>query len=326
MAIFDAYNVHPHFHIMVADGVFAKQEHILKFLPATLTQADIKRTEGLICSHVLHYLQKKKILTSDEVGKMLAKENTGFSLDGSVSISPWDRSGLERVLRYCSRPSFASENIKWNGKRVTYNLSKPTHRGQRSIQLDPIEFIDRIATLIPIPHRHRRHYFGVFAPNSPLRKQVVANAGRLPENFVPPPLRLQSEKVYRVSLEWAALIARIYEANPLICSACGGKIKIIRFVTYPAEILRILRGIGWPLQSHEFDPLDDFPEWTINQLLPDTPDGFPEMKSQENEYWWEEKPSIRDSRAESDDEPTYWHLQENYCDPPHEEVYVDPPH
>ena len=90
--------------------------------------------------------------------------------------------------------------------------------------------------------------------------------------------------------------------------------------------MRILRGIGWPLQSHEFDPLDDFPEWTINQLLPDTPDGFPEMKSQENEYWWEEKPSIRDSRAESDDEPTYWHLQENYCDPPHEEVYVDPPH
>jgi len=86
---------------------------------------------------------------------------------------------------------------------VTYNLSKPNHKGQRSIRLDSIEFIDRIATLIPIPHRHRRHYFGTFAPNSPLRKQVVANAGRNPENFIPPPLKIQSDKVYKVSLEWA---------------------------------------------------------------------------------------------------------------------------
>ena len=310
---------------MVTDGTFAKQEQILKFLPATLAQADIKRTERLICSHVLHYLQKKQILTSDEVGKMFAKENTGFSLDGSVS--PWDRSGLERLLRYCSRPSFASENIRWNGKRVIYNLSKPTHRGQISIQLDPIEFIDRIATLIPIPHRHRRHYFGVFAPNSPLRKQVVANAGRLPENFVSPPLRLKSEKVYKVFLEWAALIARIYEVNPLICSTCGGRIKIIGFVTHPAEILRVLRRIGWPLQHHEFDPAENFPEWTLNQLLPDTADGFPEIENQELEYRREKKPSISDSKAKSNDDSTYWHLQENHCDPPHgEEVYVDPPH
>ena len=73
--------------------------------------------------------------------------------------------------------------------------------------------------------------------------------------------------------------------------------------------------------------LDDFPEWTINQLLPDTLDGFSEMESQENESCWKRKPSIPDSKAKSDIDPTYWHLQENYCDPPHEEeAYVDPPH
>src|ERR1700723_3040384 len=110
------------------------QEQTLKFLPATITKFDIKRTEERICSHVLHYLKKKKILTSDEVDKLLAKENTGLSLDGSVSIQSWDRCGLEKILRYCSRPSFASENIKWNGKQVTYHLSKPNYRGQRSIQ------------------------------------------------------------------------------------------------------------------------------------------------------------------------------------------------
>ena len=93
---------------------------------------------------------------------------------------------------------------------------------------------NKIATLIPTPRRHRRHYFGVFAPNSPLRKQVVANAQQRPENFVSLPIRVMAEAVCRVSLEGAALIARVYEANPLIRSKCGGKVKI-------------LNRIGWPL-------------------------------------------------------------------------------
>lgn len=168
---------------------------------------------------------------------MLTKENSGFSLDGSVVIESWNRDGLERLLRYCARPPFASENLRWNGKQVTYNLSKPNFKGQTSIQLDPIEFIDRIATLIPIPRRHRRHYFGVFAPNSPLRKLVVVNAKRRPEHFIPPPLKSIAKKVHQASLEWAALIARIYEVNPLICSRCGGKVKIIGFVTHKQKFL-----------------------------------------------------------------------------------------
>jgi hypothetical protein len=73
-------NVHPHFHIICTEGAFAKREQALKFLPATIMQTDIKKTEERIRFRVLHYLRKKKILTSDEVEKMLAKENSGFSL------------------------------------------------------------------------------------------------------------------------------------------------------------------------------------------------------------------------------------------------------
>ena len=234
---------------------------------------------------------------------------------------------FERLLRYCCRPSFASENIRWNGKKVTYNLSKPNHRGQTFIQLDPVEFIDRIATLIPIPHRHRRHYFGVFAPNSPLRKHVVANAKRHPEDFVPPPLRLLSDKVRNVSQEWATLIARIYEVDPLICSACGGRVKIVGFVTHRAEILRILCGVGWPVQIHEFDPAEDFPEWSVSQLLPNTSDGFPEIGEQA--YGGEEQSNRTAHPLRGEDEshcdPPHW--QKSHCDPPHSEWdCIDPSH
>ncbi|AHF00278.1 hypothetical protein THITH_15170 [Thioalkalivibrio paradoxus ARh 1] len=33
----------------------------------------------------------------------------GFSLDASVRIEADDREGLERLLRYCARPSFAAD-------------------------------------------------------------------------------------------------------------------------------------------------------------------------------------------------------------------------
>ncbi len=35
----------------------------------------------------------------------------GFSLDASVRIEATDRSGIERLIRYCARPPFALERL-----------------------------------------------------------------------------------------------------------------------------------------------------------------------------------------------------------------------
>ncbi|HAY28228.1 MAG TPA: hypothetical protein DIT03_11150 [Candidatus Accumulibacter sp.] len=37
--------------------------------------------------------------------------------------------------------------------------------------------MERLAALIPLPRRHRHRYYGVLAPNAPLRAQVTALAG-----------------------------------------------------------------------------------------------------------------------------------------------------
>ena len=42
--------------------------------------------------------------------------------------------------------------------------------------LSPLELIDRIAALVPPPRTRRHRYFGVLAPNSPLRAAVTALA------------------------------------------------------------------------------------------------------------------------------------------------------
>ena len=66
-----------------------------------------------------------------------------------------------------------------------YRFPKPNHTGQTYTQLTPLDFIEKIVALIPPPHRHRRHYHGVFAPSSPLRQKVAANAKKRPEAFTP---------------------------------------------------------------------------------------------------------------------------------------------
>lgn len=44
------------------------------------------------------------------------------------------------------------------------------------LHLTPLELINRIAALVPLPRTHRHGYFGVLAPNSPLRAAATALA------------------------------------------------------------------------------------------------------------------------------------------------------
>src|SRR5262249_4792304 len=155
----------------------------------------------------------------------------------------------------------------------------PSRTGQTFIQLEPLEFIERISAFIAYPRRHRRTYHGVFAPNSPLRKRVVANAQKMPEKK-PQSNQGAVKKVEKVSQNWAKLIARIYEVDPLKCRACGKKIKIVAFVTQPAEIRRILSGIGWPIILPEFEAPYELVQYDICQLIPGTKDGFYEEDRQ----------------------------------------------
>ena len=63
-------------------------------------------------------------------------------------------------------------------------MSKPTPKGETELRLKPEDFLDKIAQLIPPPRKHRHHYHGVLAPNSPFRKNVIEHANNpLPETF-----------------------------------------------------------------------------------------------------------------------------------------------
>jgi Putative transposase. len=101
---------------------------------------------------------------------------------GPARVRCRDRAGLERLLRYCARPIFAGERLAWAeaGERLVYSLPKPGPFGQTVFSLTPMEFLERLARLIPPPPRHRHRYHGVLAPNAPWRAAVTARAGLPP--------------------------------------------------------------------------------------------------------------------------------------------------
>jgi hypothetical protein len=258
----------------VADGIFEMKDGSFQFHEVFLTPDDIADTQDNIQKRILKLFARRGGIEKNEVEKMLEYKNSGFSLDAKVKIESWDREGLERLIRYCARPCFASENLRWNGPWLTYRLPKPTHTSKTFIQLDPLEFIDKIAAFVPPPRRHRHHYHGVFAPNAPLRPIIATTAIRTPKTLEPPELQQMANEVTKVSLTWAKLIARVYEVNPLLCT-CGKEMKIRAIVTNPVKIWRILTGIGWPTETLNFDPPSDFSDREICQLVSGTLDGFP---------------------------------------------------
>ena len=122
------------------------------------------------------------------------------------------------------------------------------------------------AALVPPPRTHRHRYFGVLAPNSPLRAAVPAAMAEAvsgvasPGNAVAPAPELAPPKRAAHYL-WAVLIARIYEVFPLLCPICGGQMRIIAFITHSADIRHILNHIGVPSEPPHITPVRGPPLW-----------------------------------------------------------------
>jgi hypothetical protein len=170
-------------------------------------------------------------------------------LDASVRIRDTDHTGLERLLRYCARPPFALEHLHTlDAEHLLYHNPKPRSDSPRELVLTPLELIDKIAALIPPPRAHRHRYFGVLAPNSPMRADVTAMAP-MPVIVQPPAEATTADAPpHRAASHylWAMLLARIYETLPLVCPMCQSPMRIIAFITEGSSVREILNHLVNP--------------------------------------------------------------------------------
>ena len=79
---------------------------------------------------------------------LLAKV-AGFSLHAATVCEAYQRSRLERLCRYITRPPIATKRLSVDGRgRVVYQYKHPFRDGSTHVVLEPLDFIARLAGLV----------------------------------------------------------------------------------------------------------------------------------------------------------------------------------
>ena len=109
----------------------------------------------------------------DRREKRFSASHGGFDLHCAVTVAADDDEGRERLIRYCARPHFALERIEeMKDGRISY-LMKTPRRGRTPRVMTPVEFLCRLAILVPAPYFPLVRYHGVFAARSSWRALVT---------------------------------------------------------------------------------------------------------------------------------------------------------
>ena len=113
--------------------------------------------------------------------------------------------------------------------------------------MTPVEFIARLAALVPPPRHPLVRYHGVFAPHSPWRVAVVPwpaaplapRAALRDGKDAQPPTKPTSPRI-----DWATLLRRVWNLDVLRCPACDGRMHMIAAVEERTAIAKILAHLG----------------------------------------------------------------------------------
>jgi hypothetical protein len=88
--------------------------------------------------------------------------HAGFDLHGGRIVHADDRAGLERLCHYLVRPLLAQERLELlPGGRVGVTLAHPWADGTRALVFHAVEFLEKLAVLIPKPRINLVAYHGL---------------------------------------------------------------------------------------------------------------------------------------------------------------------
>jgi len=273
----------PHFHVLVPEAVFERvpqmgpETEALVARPHSLPPPDDEEVERLLRTVALRVVRlfrkqgKLDNLTCDGVLDALRAQATqqrlplgeepsppkrrcafleGFSLHANTRVHENDRDNLRRLCAYGARGPLSLERLSWlPDGRVAYRMKRPAASGQTELVLEPLEFLRRIAALVPPPRVNLVRFFGFFAPNASLRKHLVPKPPKQVPSVpaAPSPPSTPATK-YRVP--WAQLLQRTFATDVLTCDRCGGPRRLVACVfssTVAREILEHLRLPARPL-------------------------------------------------------------------------------
>jgi hypothetical protein len=182
-------------------------------------------------------------LESDKLARL-----SGFSLHAGIAARADQRAKVERLCRYVARPAVAEPRLSLTERgEVRYTLKSPYRDGTTHVVFQPLDFLARLAALVPRPRVNLTRFHGVLAPNAKWRGAVTPSGRgrggrREPEKGQDPPA--SSDPAKRQAMNWAQRLKRVFRIEIERCSRCGGAVRVIAAIEDPAVIERILAHVG----------------------------------------------------------------------------------
>ena len=148
--------------------------------------------------------------------------------------------------------------------KVLYTLKTPYRDETTQAAFDPVDFIPRLAALVPKPRGNLTRYHGVLTPNHRWRGEVTpakrdTSAKRISNDEV------RSTVEHHATVTWAQRLKRVFNIDIEVCSRCGGSARVIACIKDQDVIDRILAHLrekeqGTPTLPHLAPPSRASPE------------------------------------------------------------------
>jgi hypothetical protein len=175
---------------------------------------------------------------------------------GSAEGNQGTRNKRERLCRYIARPAVAFPRLSLSSTgKVVYTLKTPYRDGTTQVAFEPVDFIARLAALVPKPRVNLTRYHGVLAPNHRWRGLVTpARRGKGIKSISNAEVRTPAER--HAAMTWAQRLKRVFNIDIEVCGRCGGgSVRVIACIEDQDVIDRILTHLRQKEQETPTRPL-----------------------------------------------------------------------
>jgi hypothetical protein len=194
----DMMRFNPHWHCIIMEGGIDDKNdfyHIKIKDSVSLTETFRRR--------VIKLFVDKELLNKDFAKQLLTWKNSGFSIDNSIFLFPYDDKAREGLCQYI--PPKHKHLILYYGLYASRTKGKARQDG-----------------------RYER--FGIKKETSPEQDNHYNTDYEEPTN-----------KAGKQA--WARLIQKVYEVDPLICLKCGSEMRIVAIIMDKNEIDKIVKHL-----------------------------------------------------------------------------------
>jgi hypothetical protein len=217
----DFLGFNPHCHILVTDGCFYGDRGMFRVAPPL----ELKKLEAIFRHKVFKMLLAKGKITKEMTRMLSSWRHSGFNVCCGNRISPQDETAMENLEHEAT---------------VIYTAKD----GKEQKVFRAMEWLAAMCSHIPNKGEQMVRYYGHYS-NVTRGKRKEAGT----DDVIPCILEPQGNST-AFRKNWARLIQKIYEVDPLTCPKCQGTMRIISFIEDRQVIRAILEHLGlWPAKT-----------------------------------------------------------------------------